>query len=352
MSFEYGMAAINLEMTDLVPRTEYSASMHWDLVNKVLGTHITLDSAPEQKALASAQFKKAWDYGMNWNVYTHINALNKCRTQMGHANFAAGGTDFNNQVYCPFEDPEDCIDFNPMEVYGKLDHAQLVKEYNENYHAKVAENPTSVNMTGIYISLVSGLIEIFGWDMMLMAMGIDEVGFGGVAERYSEWVTQYFEALADSDAPVVMIHDDMVWTSGAFAKPSWYREYIFPNFKKQLEPLREAGKKIMFTCDGNFTEFIDDIAACGVDGFVMEPTTQMEKIAERYGKTHSFVGNADTRILLNGTKDEIYAEVKRCMDIGKKCPGFFMAVGNHIPANTPVENALFYNEVFEELRRR
>lgn len=36
----------------------------------------------------------------------------------------------------------------------------------------------------------------------------------------------------------------------------------------------------------------------------------------------------------------------------EKCPGFFMAVGNHIPANTPVENALYYNEVFEQLRSR
>ena len=40
------------------------------------------------------------------------------------------------------------------------------------------------------------------------------------------------------------------------------------------------------------------------------------------------------------------------MAIGKDCPGFIMAVGNHIPANTPVESALYYNEVFEELRQR
>ena len=40
------------------------------------------------------------------------------------------------------------------------------------------------------------------------------------------------------------------------------------------------------------------------------------------------------------------------MAIGRDCPGFIMAVGNHIPANTPVANALYYNEVFEELRRR
>ena len=78
----------------------------------------------------------------------------------------------------------------------------------------------------------------------------------------------------------------------------------------------------------------------------------MAYIAEKYGKTHSFIGNADTRILLRGSKEDICNEVKRCMDIGKKYPGFFMAVGNHIPANTPVENALYYNECYEKLSKR
>jgi hypothetical protein len=40
------------------------------------------------------------------------------------------------------------------------------------------------------------------------------------------------------------------------------------------------------------------------------------------------------------------------MGLGNDCPGFIMAAGNHIPANMPVENAIYYNEVFEELRRR
>ena len=40
------------------------------------------------------------------------------------------------------------------------------------------------------------------------------------------------------------------------------------------------------------------------------------------------------------------------MDIGKGCPGFIMAVGNHIPPNTPVDNALYYNQCYLELRGR
>ena len=40
------------------------------------------------------------------------------------------------------------------------------------------------------------------------------------------------------------------------------------------------------------------------------------------------------------------------MNIGSDCPGFFLAVGNHIPANVPVENAIYYNQCYEELAWR
>ena len=352
MSYADGMAALNLEMPDRVPRTEYSVESHWELVSLVTGIPVGPHSPKELQARASSAFRKAWDYGFVWNILIHSQVLEKCRTRMGHANYAAGGVDFDQEVACPFGDPEDAFDFYPDEVYGIPDHGKLVEDFNADYRARIAADPDAVNTTGIYITMVSGLLEIFGWELLLMAMGIGAEAFGETANRYARWILRYFEALADGAAPIVKVHDDIVWTSGAFAKPEWYRKYIFPNFRMLFDPLREAGKKIIFTSDGNYTQFVDDIAACGVNGFVMEPTTDMAYIAEKYGKTHSFIGNADTRVLLAGTREDIFAEVKRCMDIGKKCPGFFMAVGNHIPANTPVDSCIYYNEVFEKLRKR
>ncbi len=85
---------------------------------------------------------------------------------------------------------------------------------------------------------------------------------------------------------------------------------------------------------------------------MLEPVTDLETAVEKYGKTHVIVGNADTRILLQNDREAIYQEVKRCMDTAKHCPGFIMAVGNHIPANTPVEAALYYDEVYRKLGRR
>ena len=352
MSYNYGMAAINLEMTDRVPRVEYSAETHWDLVKAVTGIDVNSQSGIEVQQNATAAFKKAWNYDYEWDILTHNYIFNGKYTKMGHASYASDSVDFDNEISCLFEEPEDVIAFDFWKEFGERDIKQITKDFEEKYKSNCEKYSDTVNTTGIYISLMSGLIELLGWDMLLLTAGIYPEEFGDFANRYAEWIGQYFKGLSEASFPVVNIHDDIVWTEGPFLKPEWYRKYIFPNYKKNFAPLLEKNKKIIYTSDGNYNEFIDDIAACGVHGFVLEPLTDMQYVADKYGKTHVFIGNADTNVLLRGSKDDIYREVERCMDIGKNCPGFFMAVGNHIPSNTPVENALWYNECYEKLSKR
>jgi hypothetical protein len=352
MSFDDGWAAIHLEMPPRVPRTEYSAASHWQLVKAVTGIEVGPEDPPERKRRASREFMRAWDYDLVWATAIGGGELAACRTDMGHAEYAAGGVDRRDTVYCPFKDGQEVLEFDPWETYGRKDQAQLVRLFEDHYRRACEGAPFAVNMTGTYVTLVSGLIDIFGWDMLLTAAGLDPVRFGEVANRYASWMQQYFDALAKAEVPLVMVHDDIVWSSGPFLSPDWYRRYVFPNYRKLFAPLLAAGKKIAYTSDGDYTMFLDDVVDCGADGVVMEPMTDMACFAERYGRSHFFVGNADTRILLSGTRGQIRAEVERCMDIGRSCPGFFMAVGNHIPPNTPVANALYYNEVYEELSRR
>jgi len=352
MSFENGMAAIRLEMPACIPRTEYSADGHWALVSKVTGIPVDPESDPMEKWEASTAFLKAWDYGMMWNVLISGTDLDAKRTKMGHGAFAAGGKDYNDEVTRAFSEPEEvyAIDFD--EVYGAVDKKKEKGRFESYYKMMCNIYTDTVNMTGIYITAMSGYIDMLGWDMLLYAAGYDYPAFCAYANRYSRWVRGYFEALAESTVPVVMIHDDMVWTDGPFMKPDFYKHIVIPNIKRQLAPLVEAGKKILFTSDGNYTMLMEDIAACGVTGFCFEPMTDLDFAVEKFGKTHTLIGNADTRILLSGTKEDIYGEVKRCMDAGRNCPGFMLSVGNHIPANTPIENALYYNEIYMKLRKR
>ena len=352
MSYEDGWKALNLEMPARVPRTEYSVESHWELITAVTGIPVNFQSSEEEKRRARGAFYKAWNIDLFWRTLIDKQHMPGRRTSMGHAVYETGGTDFDTKIQCPFATPEEALNFDPVVEYGQQDKIELRRMFEEDYRRGCLEHPDGINMTGIYITCLSGLIHIFGWEMLLLAAGTDPIRFGGIADRYCEWIGQHFEALAAADVPVVMVHDDIVWSSGPFLHPEWYRRFVFPNYKKLFAPLRESGKKVLFTSDGNYTMFIDDIIACGPHGFFFEPLTDMTAFAAKYGRTHVFVGNADTRVLLYGTKDGIRREVERCLDIGKRYPGFFMAVGNHIPPNTPVENALYYNECYEEMSRR
>lgn len=338
------MAALNLEMTDRVVRTEYSVFGHNKLIERVTG----LQPSPE----ATRRFAQAWDICLMWHIMVGREYLGETVSSMGHAEYAENGADRDDRVYERFADSEAVFSFDPERQLPHYDQQDLIRRFEADYAKERRSLPDSVAMSGVYITAMSGLIEMLGWNTLLGCAGEDPKRFGDFADRYCRWMQQFFTALAKSSVPVVMVHDDLVWTEGPFIHPEWYRRFMFPNIKRLIAPLREAGKKILFTADGNYTAFVDDIAACGIDCFVMEPLTDMAYVARRYGKTHAFIGNADTRVLLNGSRDDIYAEVKRCMDIGKRCPGFIMAVGNHIPANTPIDNCLYYNEFCQQLGRR
>ncbi|MDD4891216.1 MAG: uroporphyrinogen decarboxylase family protein [Phycisphaerae bacterium] len=347
MSYASGIAALNMQMTDRVPRTEYSVHEHWPLVAVVTGIDTTVKA---NRPAASRAFLKAWDYAFMW--CTPGGYTIPVHTDMGHAVYVQGGTDYRKPGLCPFTDVEQVLRFDPAAVFPHESMDAMVARCNELHRASARQWPDCLTTGGIYHTVFSGLIEIFGWEMLLLAGGVDHAGLGRVIDSYGQWLLPYFQAWAKSDAPVIMCHDDICWTSGPVFAPAWYRRFVFPWYAKYWQPLKEAGKKLMFTSDGTYHMFFDDIVAAGADCLVMEPTSDMAMFAAKYGRTHGFVGNADTRVLLTGDKSDIHAEVKRCMDIGRRCPGFILAVGNHIPANTPVDNALYYNDAYLELSKR
>ena len=95
--------------------------------------------------------------------------------------------------------------------------------------------------------------------------------------------------------------------------------------------------------DGDWTMFVDDIAEAGPDGFIFEPMVSLDTVVKRYGHTHCIVGSkSDCRTLTFGTQDDIRREIDATIELAFDCPGFMYAVGNHIPSNVPIDNALYY----------
>ena len=124
------MDAIQLKMPEKIPRTEYSASVYWGLIRAVTSIPVDSGSGEAVKRRAMMAFEKAWDFGFTWSVLTGAPVLDQCRTRMGHAVYAEGGTDYDTRVECPFTEVGQVLSFDPYAVYGERNRALLTQEYD------------------------------------------------------------------------------------------------------------------------------------------------------------------------------------------------------------------------------
>jgi hypothetical protein len=346
MSYEIGKAALNLQWTARVARTEYVDN--WEIVRHFTGKD------PRQHPEAQKEFNDAVHLDFLWTTnegpvpWGHGGRT----TNMGHARYLEDGSDFRPMTPSPFKTAEEVLTFNAVAEYGLPDFDRLVAYYERWYRAEQAANDQVIT-GGYYQTLVSGAIQAFGWEMLLEAAGQAPARFGEeVLGSIFELSRHHYQAWARTSIEFFMCHDDMVWTQGPFLNPAFYRKYVFPRYRELWRPLKEAGKRVLFTTDGTFDMFLDDLIEAGADGFCFEPSNNLELLVRKCGQTHALIGGADCRTLAFGTKADIEKELRWIFGVTRECPGLVFATGNHFPANIPLENALFYFDLIEELGKR
>lgn len=90
MSKSDGMKALNLEMPDRVPRTEYSVLGHPELVSRVTGIPVTSESDAETWKKAQQAFLKAWQFDFMWSVDISHDVFGRYYTDMGPRRVCGG----------------------------------------------------------------------------------------------------------------------------------------------------------------------------------------------------------------------------------------------------------------------
>jgi hypothetical protein len=256
-------------------------------------------------------------------------------TDMGHAVFAADGSDKRPARASPFKTPEEVWAFDAVEEYGLPEADEQVAAYERSLARARTAFPRSLLTGGTYKTIVSGAIAAFGWDMLLLGAS-DPVKMERVFDSFFRRSLFFYKAWARTSVEAVITHDDFVWTAGAFMHPAIYRKAIIPRFAELWKPIHEAGKKVLFCSDGLFMEFVDDLAAAGADGFIFEPCNDFGELAARFGRTHCLVGSfVDCRDLTFAKWDAVAACIDRTLECLAGCRGAILAVGNHMPPNIP-----------------
>lgn len=354
MSYAIGKAALNLEWTERVARTEYNDNAE---IVRYFAAKAGQENYTVGNTFTDPYFLAATDLDFMWNTSDgggHLWWGTRGRiTDMGHAVYMEDGSDFRDLKPSPFTSSDDVLNFNAVKEYGLTDFKELVDFYEKQFTDAQQAVPQCMTTGGYYNTLVSGAIQIFGWDLLLEAAGDDEDKFGeDVLGSIFEQTMHHAKAWAQTSIEWVITHDDMVWTAGPFMHPAFYRKYIFPRYKELWAMYHAAGKKVLFCSDGTWDMFLDDIIDAGADGFIFEPSNNLELFVQKAGKTHVLMGGTDCRTLSFGTQEDVEQELRWVYGLAQECPGFFMATGNHFPANIPLDNALLYLDLIKQLGKR
>ena len=126
------------------------------------------------------------------------------------------------------------------------------------------------------------------------------------------------------------VSGDIAYKGGTMFSPDFLnREYV-PRLARQLEPLKEAGIKVVYHSDGDVTGIIDGLIEAGVDALnPIETTAGMDlaAIKKRYGRNLVLVGNVDANLMTIGTPQEVEEDVKRCIRDAAPGGGLFIDTG-------------------------
>lgn len=185
-----------------------------------------------------------------------------------------------------------------------------------------------------------------GMELFCIALYDAPRDIGRILDALSEGYRIRAQIYADYRlAPAYQVGCDVGDKNGTIFSPTFLKRELIPRLKKEIEPIKQAGIKVIFHSDGNIMSILDDLVDAGIDGLnPIEPSAGMDLafLKKRYGKNLILVGNVDAvGILAFGTPQQVEKEVKRCIREGAAGGGYFLDTGAaEIMPSFPVENVL------------
>jgi len=245
------------------------------------------------------------------------------------------------------------LDYDPLQHMPEGTVQELAARYQASIDSQRAlVGDLYLETGGTYMTLFMWPLMTFGWEMFLEAAASEPRAFKELMEGFAQVSERTFRALALTDADLITSHDDICMARGTVFSPAWLEEVIYPHYARFWKIVRDTGKKVIFISDGCVNPVADAVFACGADGLFCEPYTDMVPLIEKYGDSKVLIGNVDSRVISYRDSAAIEAEVKRCVEMGRDAPGYFIGVTNEITYNAPVENVMAYFEICRQLCQR
>jgi hypothetical protein len=143
---------------------------------------------------------------------------------------------------------------------------------------------------------------------------------------------------------LVRLDHDMADSRGTLVDIKTLDDLWFPHFQRAIQPLLDAGIRLIWHCDGNLMAMVPRLLECGIggfQGFQYEDGMDYEAICNM--RTHDgdglFIigGVSVTRTLPHGTPADVKREIDWLVEKGPKV-GLMLGCSSSIAPGVPLEN--------------
>jgi uroporphyrinogen decarboxylase len=136
--------------------------------------------------------------------------------------------------------------------------------------------------------------------------------------------------------------------SCSLVSPRLYREFIFPYHQRLLADLHANGLGIALHVCGYADPILQDLMDTGADAISIDFPSSLEQMAALSSGKVVVIGNVNTRLFYQGSREEMEAEVKRCIDAAAKGSGFILSTGCEVPGIATPERVRWFMEAGEK----
>lgn len=166
-------------------------------------------------------------------------------------------------------------------------------------------------------------------------------------------------AIVEASLPrLIRLDHDMADSRGTLVDVRSLDRLWLPHFARSIQPLLDAGIRLIWHCDGNLMQMVPRLIDCGIggfQGFQYEDGMDYERICrmtDRQGRPLFIIaGVSVTRTLPFGTPREIRDQMRWLVDNGPRS-GLMLGPSSTIAPGVPHENLRAYIEGLAYYRRQ